>query len=396
MPLPVVLFGAFDRHNFGDLLFAHVAAALLPGRQLIFAGLAERDLRAFGGHRIERLARLAPQWRSQPAHLVHVGGEILTCDAWQAAAMLLAPDEAAATIAYLGDRPRQRRAWTRRVLGVSARAPYVASRLKYPGLRRVIHAGVGGVDFDRMAPALRREVLADLGSADLVTVRDRCTQALLAAGGIGAKLVPDPAVLVAALFGEQIRARAQEASIVSLRERWPGGCLAVQFSAEFGDDATLARIARELDQACAAAQCGAVFFRAGAAPWHDDLAALRRAAARMHSARSCVFESLDAWDICALIASSRACCSSSLHGRIVALAFGVPRVGLRCSGAAAGKQAAFATSWDEDMPVDVDPDDIAAAIERALAADAQRLRDSAERVGERARLDFAQIFRDLA
>ena len=49
MGIPVILFGAFDRHNFGDLLFPHVAAALLPGRDLRFAGLAERDLRGCGG-----------------------------------------------------------------------------------------------------------------------------------------------------------------------------------------------------------------------------------------------------------------------------------------------------------------------------------------------------------
>ena len=45
MDIPTILFGAFDRHNFGDLLFPHVAAALLPGRKLAFAGLAERDPR---------------------------------------------------------------------------------------------------------------------------------------------------------------------------------------------------------------------------------------------------------------------------------------------------------------------------------------------------------------
>src|SRR5574340_550560 len=113
--------------------------------------------------------------------------------------------------------------------------------------------------------------------------------------------------------------------------------------------------------------CGAVFFRAGAAPWHDDLPALRRAAAMMRSA--CVFESLDLWELCALIAASRAYCGSSLHGRIVALAFGVPRIGLRRPGAAPGKQAAFAACWDEAMPVDVEPGGIAAAIARAVAAD---------------------------
>ena len=51
MTLPTLIFGAFDRHNFGDLLFPHVAAALLPERRLIFAGLAERDRRVFAACR---------------------------------------------------------------------------------------------------------------------------------------------------------------------------------------------------------------------------------------------------------------------------------------------------------------------------------------------------------
>ena len=49
---PLVLLGAFDRHNFGDLLFPHLMTALLPERSFGFAGLAARDLRACGGHRV--------------------------------------------------------------------------------------------------------------------------------------------------------------------------------------------------------------------------------------------------------------------------------------------------------------------------------------------------------
>ena len=97
---PPVLFGAFDRHNFGDLLFPHLMAALLPGQAFEFAGLAARDLRAFGGHRVSALA-------AQPTarQLIHVGGELLTCSAWQAAVMLLDPAEAAAAIARYDDDP---------------------------------------------------------------------------------------------------------------------------------------------------------------------------------------------------------------------------------------------------------------------------------------------------
>jgi len=49
---PIILFGAFDRHNLGDLLFPHIAGALLPGTDLFHAGLARRDLRPHGGHAV--------------------------------------------------------------------------------------------------------------------------------------------------------------------------------------------------------------------------------------------------------------------------------------------------------------------------------------------------------
>ncbi|MCA1978747.1 MAG: polysaccharide pyruvyl transferase family protein, partial [Thiobacillus sp.] len=79
-----VLFGAFDRHNFGDLLFPHVVAARFPARAFRYAGLRACDMRAFGGHDVERLPAAS-------ACLIHAGGELLTCTAWQAAVMLCEP-----------------------------------------------------------------------------------------------------------------------------------------------------------------------------------------------------------------------------------------------------------------------------------------------------------------
>src|SRR4051794_23892400 len=97
-----ILFGAFDRHNLGDLLFAHVAATLLPRDEtVVFAGLAARDLRPFGGHRVEALHALRDDRRLRGARLVHVGGEILTCRARDAAVMLVDPAQVDATLAFL-------------------------------------------------------------------------------------------------------------------------------------------------------------------------------------------------------------------------------------------------------------------------------------------------------
>ena len=94
----MILFGAFDRHNLGDLLFPHIVSALLCEQQTLFAGLVQRDMREYGGHQVDALAELIPQLAGQPIKLIHVGGELLDCDLYQAAIMLQSVPRAAQLI----------------------------------------------------------------------------------------------------------------------------------------------------------------------------------------------------------------------------------------------------------------------------------------------------------
>ena len=344
---PVVLFGAFDRHNFGDLLFPHLAAAMLPGRELLFAGLAGRDLRPWGGHRVEALPGLLARLAGRPLTLIHVGGELVTCSAWQAAAMLLPPGEAAHAIPYLEARPSVRRAWVRRAIGTDSPVPYLVPRALLPPGSRVLYHAVGGVDLAQCAAAIRTEAAARLAEADFVSVRDSRTLAWAQAAGIEARLAPDGALLAARRFGPRIRRRALRGEVARLREAFPGGFLAVQFAAQAGDDASLDALSAGLRRVASATGLGFALFRAGLAPWHDELSALRRLAQRLDGLRVQVFEGAGLWEICALIASSRGYCGSSLHGRILAMAFALPRVGLEIGAdGRTGKQAAFADTWE--------------------------------------------------
>ncbi len=395
--IPILLFGAFDRHNFGDLLFPHIAAALLPGKHLLFAGLAERDLRPWGGHRIHAVAQLAREWGEHPLNILHVGGELLTCDAWQAALMLQTPDQAAGLIARLDARPAERQAWARNELGRCDLAPYAVARALFPGTAGIFYTGVGGVDLDNRESALRAEVLAKLKDADRVGVRDRLTQARLAAAGISAHLMPDPAVMVAELFGGRIRLHAHDGEAAQLRQAFPQGYVAVQFSADFGDDATLAAIAAQLDETAHTTGLGIVFFRAGAAPWHDDLDTCRRTL-RLMRAPARIFESLDLWDICALISHCRCYCGSSLHGRIVAMACGRPRINLLHPAQMhqATKQAAYATSWDmTEMPATVEIAEMAQRMRQAQAIPPEKLRGTARNLTARYRQEFSGFLAEM-
>ena len=299
---PPVFFGAFDRHNLGDILLGYVAAAEVGADDTAFAGLAARDLTSWGGQRVAALESF-----TTPLTLIHVGGELLDCDAAQAAYMLGEPE------------PRWRR-----------QAPYVVARHELPAGSDVEFRAVGGVDLAGRDEAFRAEVFAALHEASSVSVRDLTTQALLAAAGIDAALVPDPVTRIGQLFGERIRGRIQR------RDPY----LAVQFAAECGDDATLAAFARGLDRL----GLPVVLFRAGAAPWHDALEPYCRLAARL-ALPARVFESLDVWDICALIAGSSGFIGTSLHGRIVAESFGVPALSLERESGAAQKLRAYLATW---------------------------------------------------
>lgn len=335
---PLILFGAYDRHNLGDILLGHLAAAEAAPRPVLFAGLLERDLTAWGGHRVQALSELARQWGDRRADLLHVGGELLTCPAYEAAVMLQAPAEAATAIARYDRDPEARRRWAEAVLGSPARLPYLADRALFRNPGRFEYHAVGGVDLDRLDPDGRAEAVQRLRQADRVTVRDRVTQGHLAAAGVTAALAPDPVSRIAARFGARIAEHGRTGEAAAVRAALPAGYLAVQFAAEYGDDAGLDRLAAYLD----AQRLDIVLFRAGAAPWHDDLAAYRRLVGRLDRCR--LFESLDVWDICALIAGAGGYCGSSLHGGIVARAFGVARLPFPLP-AGTGKVAAYWATW---------------------------------------------------
>lgn len=390
MSAPTLLLGAFDRHNFGDLLFPHIAATLLPGSRLIFAGLAERDLRPFGGHRTHALARLAAELGNMPVRIIHVGGEILTCEAWHAALMLQPAAEVPALVARLDAHPAERQAWAHATLGLPSHAPYVVGRRLFPRAQ-LIHAGVGGVGLQHSPLQLQAEVIEVLGEADMVGVRDRRTLAHLHAAGIPAHLMPDPAVLTAERFGATIRAHATRGEVAAIGQRFPRGYLAVQFSADFGDDVTLDTLAAQLTEAAAASDCGIVLFRAGSAPWHDTLDCLQRLASRLPPATAQIFRSLQLWDICALIAGSRGYCGSSLHGRIVATAFARPRLNVQPpQPSEAGKVQAYIDSWEAPtLPATAPVDMLAARLGEALAAEPTSLCGAASALAERYRRSFA-------
>ncbi|HRP24756.1 polysaccharide pyruvyl transferase family protein [Thauera sp.] len=392
---PLVLFGAFDRHNFGDLLLGRIAAAqaacLTPGRPLRFAGLAARDLRADGGPLVEPVDAIARALRQRaaadpqaaPPGLLQVGGEILDCRAYEAAIMLMSRDEAARAIAHHDRDLAGRERWGQQWLGIARQLPYLASAPMLPPATRIVHAGVGGVGLAGLPRVVQAEACAALRDAALVQVRDQRTQAWLATAGIATSLAPDPATLVARVLGVQIAGRAGQGEAARIRARFPGGWIAAQLSAEFGDDATLDALAAGLDPLLRDSGLGLVLFCAGVAPWHDDPAVLHRLRDRLREPARChVATTTHLLELCALLAGCTLCLASSLHARIVAEAFARPAASLVRAGAQGDKLRAYLETWHAEA---LHLHDITAGgpIRAAQAAQAER---AAKRDARAARL----------
>lgn len=364
---PVILFGAFDRHNFGDLLLGEIAASVLQDRPLVFAGLAERDLTAFGGRKVRAIADVAREWGEQPADVVHTGGEILTCSLYEAAVMLLSPQAAGTAIAGHDRDPPARQAWSEELLGLRQQVAYLVPRSLFRRPRNFRYCGIGGVELATLPVPMRREVFTNLRHASHLWVRDQLTQLQLEQAGIPGVLAPDPAVATARLCGSRIAGHRVDGEPAAVAARFPRGYLAVQFSTEFGDDATLREIARQLLKVQGETRLGIVLFRAGAAPWHDDPDVYRRLLAATPGLAAAVFASLELWDICALLANATAYCGSSLHGRIVAEACGRPAVNLVRDAGRMTKQAAHALGWGYgSRPTVLAPADLAMGVTGVL------------------------------
>lgn len=350
-PRPLVLFGAFDRHNLGDLLFPHLLAERFPGREIRFAGLARRDMRPFGGHRVFGIGDLGAGWEGPPADLLHVGGEILDCDAWTAAVTLCGHDEARRVVARLDADPAGRSSWAAEFLGTASPAPYVLEKATLRWCAWLGFHAAGGVDLARRDAVLQRHVAGALAQADRVGVRDSVTCGALGRLGIRARLEADAAADLPPGARERIATAGTTGAAARIRADFPGGYLAVQFSADFGDDATLDLLALGLRRR--AGGRGIVLVRMGAAPWHDDREPLGRLGRRLGLPWR-LFDSLDVWQTCALVSGAAGWIGGSLHGALLARGFGVPATGLERAPGEGRKLRAWAADWAPGFAV-LDP-----------------------------------------
>lgn len=367
------LVGAFDRHNYGDILFPLVhteqlVASGISRNQIRYVAITAADLTQDGGYATKSVKELL----SSPLHrddvVVMCGGDILSAD-W-----MLMVAHLHSTLFLKAARVARRllgvvrtNDMARRLLGEKNAFPYVISRNDCGA--SIYFTAVGGAGFQSDLHVQR--VAAELQKTDGVSVRDKEVQQLLAKAGVSAALVPDTALIMSDFFTPDVlRARPWKTKLKVHGAFDESRYFSFQ-GAKRLLEGHLDELAAEIVKTYQLTGLAPMFVPIGRAPDHEDHVVLEALYRRTVAANiPCAYQDSEhILDIMTSLALARTYVGTSLHGAITTYSFGHKPTALFCN--EVKKLKDFLNSW-------LTPDDY------ALHETAQ----FAERVSQLIRSDF--------
>lgn len=346
-----ILVGAYERDNFGDLLFLHRTGSYVDPLEFIATAPFPGSTNKLLGQNVYRYVDAVA---ARPPDVVWVvGGEVGGTSVADAFRMSSDPGRYAE---WMAAGRRERRRILEEATGMDVNAspylPRMSGSESTFGTRFVINsAGLSGIR--RLRGGRRDETLEAVREASYVSVRDQESSSILRSMSISHTLAPD---LVH--------------TIVLDRHYHPASCdrdlALVQVKGSVLSDIGTYEFARILWEAAPLRRFRIQLFSAGSAAGHDSRRLYEEVAAHFYRISGGREIEVSRFDDPVKKARDIARCGlwigTSLHGLIIASSFDVPRVAVQLE-----KLVRYASTWDEPMPTGVNFDDIGSAIESALS-----------------------------
>lgn len=352
IPRRVLLVGAYERDNFGDILFALLTRARLTtrGHQVALSSVIGADMRANAGYFVHPYEALLGAYDWDAVWVV--GGEVGNATVGTALRQSLEPETSRA---YATQRETAGNAENlAHLLG----APAFGSLAYVPNLGKCARNADSSLILNSVGGFRANSLSKSLGENDRhqdFVFRDRSSFDVfsdLAQKNIG--LAPD-----------LVHSLPDYYTFNPVEERY----ILFQVSETIAHDHDLDAVGRSLAQIAREQNCALYLFPAGEAPGHDSLEDYRNLQSAVASyAPSQKVSRISERNPVALagwIANAQAWIGSSLHGRIISSTYGVPRVSLDKQ-----KVNAYCQEWDEEMPHSVQLTEIGHALSVALAGKA--------------------------
>ena len=321
--------GAFDRHNYGDILFPLIHSAIIKSAtntptEINFYAITSADLTSQGGVVTQSIKALIQNSPGEDDVVIMSGGDILCVDWPTMAGHVCSPAIFFAIRAFrkiFGFRVANY--LTKNALLQKNEFPYILSRVNLNS--KVYYSCVGGSGFNskKNQDHIGR-VAAEIKQTDGISVRDLSVQQLLAKNGVEARLVPDSALVMSDIFPlEGLETREWKKNL----RKTPGfsstNYIVFQGAKSF-ISAKLEDISEQLFTISKTTGLSILLLPIGRATGHEDQVALERLYKLLGSMGipSAIQDSAHVLDIMASIALSKSYIGTSLHGAITAYSFG--------------------------------------------------------------------------
>lgn len=395
--------GAFDRFNYGDVLFAHISEHIVrhhnPDARIVFYGTRASDLRHEGGVQTRAIRSMFRGQMGSGDVVWIAGGEVLG-SRWQLMQEHNLPQGLARVSRFLRRKfGMERMDWlSHKISGVPNRLPWLFDGASF-GLSpqpRVVYNSVGGRSVGSLQGLVGEWQKQSLDRATWLSVRDSKSQISTAAFlGKPVRLSPDSAVLMAELPGahnlEAIEALV--AARLGLKPQEHYICFQCGINYLAGREVEIAAQLKRLHDSHG---LPIVVFAIGRASGHEDQTSAHRISSQLQDQNwlHVAPNDLTVWEIMGLIAGSSCYIGTSLHGFITAFSFAVPRVGLSLR---VGKLIGFRDDWDiASLPTGVDFSAIAEAAGQAMEQDRAAMAQRAIEVRARYLADLDAMWTALA
>jgi hypothetical protein len=352
----ILIIGAFDRYNYGDLLFPLIIEQQLSTyafeAQFEYFGLVQSDLTNVGGVPTQNLQAFYDRCNGSgdPVHVIVAGGEALGVT-WHSLYSALNPLYARIHKHHVKlSKVLDLNGIAKTLLGGKTTLPFAFTPSDFAQVKSVILNSLGGSGLQKAQfhryPFLKEK----LQQADYHAVRDQLTVDNLRAHGVQADLMPDSAILMSEFYPLLVLEKRVTDGVRDYVESNKGRYVFFQINKKTTTGKEKI-IAAELDKIVQEGQTDICLCPIGKALNHDDHIALA-AVRKLMQCLATYFDADNIWDIMYLIANAKAYIGTSLHGAITALSFAVPHVGLKVE-----KLDAYLSTWGvagNDFAVDFD------------------------------------------
>ncbi|NBJ33773.1 polysaccharide pyruvyl transferase family protein [Serratia fonticola] len=332
----VILYGAFDRYNYGDNLmpillekyFLNNFPEKTSDVDFIFSSISDSDLSHFDCKPSIAMTKLLKV--AEGSIVIVVGGEVLGADIGTlflhvqenlfTSKMLRVIRRLTPSLLIFFAKKRYKSVWD---------YPYIPKKESFENTIKIAYNTVGGEP--------NKSQLQVIKSADFISVRDKRTYKELSELS-NRRLVPDSVLMVSKLININYLASKVRDDIKAILEN--EDFITVQ-ACPYKVRFTARELAQELSGIVKSKKMKVVLLPIGYASGHDDIVFLEKVQSYANE-DLLLLNNLTIWEIMYVIATSSGFYGTSLHGVITAMSYGVPHF---CINSDIKKLVSFLETW---------------------------------------------------